>query len=205
MKYNTEEVSALLPDYLGFIFWEPSKRSFEGSMSRDISGPKRVGVFVNADPAEIILQVYEHSLSAVQLHGKETPGYCTQLRELLNSQHTSGIEIIKAFAIDKEFNFKLLKEYEISCDFFLFDTRGDLPGGTGRRFDWQLLRNYKMEKPYFLSGGIGPSDAVSIKSFLALPEAENCYAIDLNSRFETKPGLKDVEALKSFMKEIGYL
>lgn len=205
MKYNPVEVSELRPDYLGFIFWEPSRRFFNGCISDIISGPKRVGVFVDAAPEDIVLQVYEHNLDAVQLHGSEKPDTCKYLRELLGAQHTSGIEIIKAFAIDEEFDFDALKDYEESCDFFLFDTRGDLPGGTGRRFDWKLLNNYKLNKPYFLSGGIGPSDAAAIKTFLSRTEAEKCYAIDLNSRFEIEPGLKDLEALQTFIEEIGYL
>ncbi|MGB5692793.1 MAG: phosphoribosylanthranilate isomerase [Flavobacteriaceae bacterium] len=205
MKYNSDDVAELRPDYLGYIFWEPSRRYFDGSISGRRSGPKRVGVFVDAAPEDIVLLVYEHCLDAVQLHGKEAPAYCRHLREILGTQHSSGIEIIKAFAVDEGFNFDPLKEYESSCDFFLFDTRDELPGGTGRRFDWRLLKNYELNKPYFLSGGIGLSDAEAIKSFLLQPEAENCYAIDLNSRFEIKPGLKNVKALKSFMKEIGYL
>lgn len=205
MKYNPVEVSELRPDYLGFIFWEPSRRFFDGCISDSISGPKRVGVFVDAAPEDIVLKVYEHNLGAVQLHGSEKPDTCKYLRELIGAQHTRGTEIIKAFAIDEEFNFETLNEFVDSCDFFLFDTRGDLPGGTGRRFDWKLLSNYKLIKPYFLSGGIGPSDADAIKSFLSRPEAKNCHAIDLNSRFETEPGLKDVAALQSFIKEIGYI
>ncbi len=205
MKYNPEEVAELHPDYLGYIFWQPSSRFFDGSISDDHSGPKRVGVFVDATPEEIVLLVYEHKLDAVQLHGEETAEYCSRLNKLLGTPDSSGIELIKAFAVNEDFNFDLLKEYESSCDFFLFDTKGELPGGTGRRFDWRLLKNYKLNKPYLLSGGIGPADVKEITSFLSQPEAENCYAIDLNSRFEIKPGLKNVKALKSFMKEIGYL
>ncbi len=205
MKYNSVEVSELRPDYLGFIFWEPSRRFFSGCISDIIADPKRVGIFVDAAPEDIVLKVYEHNLDAVQLHGSEKPDTCKYLGDHIGEQHSTGIEIIKAFAIDEAFDFEVLKEYEDSCDFFLFDTRGDLPGGTGRRFDWKLLNNYKLNKPYFLSGGIGPSDAAAIKTFLSRTEAEKCYAIDLNSRFEIEPGLKDLEALQTFIEEIGYL
>ncbi len=203
MKYNPNEVSELRPDYLGYIFWEPSKRYFDRSISDNLSGPKRVGVFVNATPEDIILKVYEHNLDAIQLHGSENPGYCNNLRKLIGTQHSPGIEMIKAFAIDEDFDFESLNEYEAACDFFLFDTKGDLPGGTGHQFNWQLLSNYKLNKPYFLSGGIRPTDAESVSSFLKRPEAEYCYAIDVNSGFETEPGLKDVEALESFIKKLG--
>ncbi|MEN8789002.1 MAG: phosphoribosylanthranilate isomerase [Flavobacteriaceae bacterium] len=205
MKYNPDEVSELRPDYLGFIFWEPSKRYFDRAISDNLTGPDRVGVFVDAAPEDIVLQVYEHKLDAIQLHGSEDPGYCNDLRELIRTQHSTGIDLIKAFAIDKDFDFDMLNKYEATCDFFLFDTRADLPGGTGEQFDWRLLSNYKLNKPYFLSGGIGPADADAIKSFQTRPEAEYCYAIDVNSGFETEPGLKNIEALESFMEKIGYI
>lgn len=205
MKYNPVEVSELRPDYLGFIFWEPSKRYFDRTISDKLAGAQRVGVFVDAAPEDIVLQLYEHNLDAIQLHGSEKPGYCNNLRELIHSRHSQQIDLIKAFAIDEDFEFDVLKEYEVSIDFFLFDTRAELPGGTGRQFDWQLLRNYNLNKPYFLSGGIGPADADALKSFQRRPEAEFCHGIDVNSGFETEPGLKNIEALDSFMKEIGYL
>jgi phosphoribosylanthranilate isomerase len=205
MKYNSAEVATLRPDYLGFIFWEPSARYFDGSIPRGLEGPRRVGVFVDASPAEVVIQVFEHNLNAVQLHGAESPEYCRDLRKLIAADPPFKVDLIKAFAIHEDFDFKALEAYETYCEYFLFDTRGELPGGTGRQFNWKLLSNYSLAKPYFLSGGIGPKDAKAVRSFLSQPEAVNCHAIDINSKFETEAGRKDVSALKKFMNEIGHM
>lgn len=204
MKYNIEEVAALQPDFLGFIFWEPSSRYFnQGSSDHPIQS-KKVGVFVDSPIEDIILQIYEHELDAIQLHGQEDPIYCTRLKDIFSENSISNIELIKAFAVNETFDFEGLVPYEPVCDYFLFDTRGELPGGTGRRFDWSLLKKYSSGKPFFLSGGIGPGDAAEIKKFLERAEAQNCYAIDINSRFEKKPGLKDIDVLNKFIEEIGF-
>jgi len=223
MKLNTAEVAALQPDYLGFIFWEPSSRFFDAEIPELPSGVQKVGVFVDASIDEILAKVKKYKLQAVQLHGKEGPEFCAQLRIRSNAigvrssavgvksngvsvrssaAETSPAEpklkIIKAFPIKDNFDFSLLKPYEEICDFYLFDTKGKLPGGNGYAFDWRVLKNYSSTKPYFLSGGIGLEDIVAIREFMQRPESENCYVIDVNSRFEMEPGLKAVEKLKEF-------
>ncbi len=205
MKHNTEDVAGLQPDYLGFIFWEPSSRYFKGSIPEEIGNAKKVGVFVNAPLEEIVLRVFEYDLHAIQLHGEEDPEYCRKIKSLIANNDISKIEIIKAFAVDEHFNFNDLSDFEDVCDYFLFDTRGELPGGTGKRFDWQLLRNYPSRKPYFLGGGIGSSEAKTIVDFMSKPEAKYCYSIDVNSKFEREPGLKNIQALKKFIEDIDHM
>ncbi len=197
MNKNAAEVATLNPDYLGFIFWEPSKRHFD---EKPIILPhriKKVGVFVDAYIEEIVEKVNTHKLVAVQLHGKESPDYCRTLKSELK-----GVDIIKVFSLKDEFDFKELEPYESVCDYYLFDTKGKLPGGNGYKFDWQILKDYPSKKPYFLSGGIGPMDLDSIKEFMKLPNSNLCHAIDVNSQFEIEPGLKDLGALKDFIKEL---
>lgn len=232
-KHNVEEVAALQPDYLGFIFWEPSSRFFDGMISSLDPGIKKVGVFVDAEREEVLEKVKKYKLDAVQLHGKESAEFCKELEKnlfvisnrhpelvegkgekskeipqsLCSFQNDRKIDIIKAFSINPdsyrdEFDFYVLKEYEDVCDYFLFDTKGKLPGGTGLTFDWKVLKDYPFSKPYFLSGGIGLENLDSLLSFLRTQESKYCHAIDVNSRFETAPGLKDVEKLKEFKKII---
>ena len=118
----------------------------------------------------------------------------------------SGItEIIKAFSIDMDFDFDSLKPYETVCDYFLFDTKGKLPGGNGITFDWTILKNYSLTKPFFLSGGIGLNEVESLSAFLSSPESKYCYAIDVNSKFEIEPGLKSMELLKAFKEKMRQL
>ena len=197
MNKNTAEVGALKPDYLGFIFWEPSKRNYDGQPVTLPHSIKKVGVFVDAYMEEIVEKVKTHQLLAVQLHGKESPGFCRMLKSELK-----GVDIIKVFSIKEDFDFKDLDPFESVCDFYLFDTKGKLPGGNGYKFNWRILKDYPSKKPYFLSGGIGPEDLDSIKEFMNLPESNHCHAIDVNSKFEIGPGLKDIGKLKDFIKEL---
>ena len=203
MKYNTADVASLRPDYLGFIFWEPSARYFKGSMPELDPAIKKVGVFVNAAPEEIVMRTFEYNLQLIQLHGQESPDYCRDLKLLLAGENTELPEIVKAFALDENFDFELLTSYEDVCDYFLFDTRSDLPGGSGKKFNWKLLSNYRLGKPFFLSGGIGSQDVESIKEFSNQPGAKYCYGIDVNSKFEKEPGLKDTKSLEEFMSGMG--
>ena len=197
MKHNTVEIGALKPDYLGFIFWEPSKRYFDGTPTVLPHSIKKVGVFVDAYIEEIIEKVITHQLLAVQLHGNETPEFCGTLKSGLK-----GVDIIKVFSIKDKFNFKELETFESVCDYYLFDTKGKLPGGNGYKFNWEVLKDYHSKKPFFLSGGIGLKDMDSIQEFRQRPESKYCHAIDVNSKFEIKPGLKDIEKLKEFIKNI---
>ena len=186
---NIAALSDLAPDYMGFIFWENSKR-FVNNPTPDLPASiKKTGVFVDASPAYITDMVKQHQLQAVQLHGEESPNFCQKL-------HALGLEIIKAFAVDASFDFSVLEAYETVCTYFLFDTKGPLPGGNGNRFDWSVLRNYPSVKPFFLSGGIGPGDQNAIASIINL-NLPLC-AIDINSQFEIEPGLKNIEIIKQF-------
>ena len=201
MKYqdNIKKVAALQPDYLGFIFYEKSKRHFgENFMPQIPHSIKKTGVFVDTEINEAIDKINFYHLYAVQLHGNESPEYCEKLK-------TYNIEIIKAFSIDENFNFDDLKSYETVCDYFLFDTKGKLPGGNGYTFDWSLLENYSSKKPFFLSGGIGIEQTKELKTFLQSEVSNYCYAIDVNSKFEIEAGLKDIEKLKELKNLINEL
>jgi phosphoribosylanthranilate isomerase len=207
MKYqdNIEQVAALQPDYLGFIFYTKSTRNFGAQTIPVISDAiKKTGVFVDANINFIIDKIKGYGLKAVQLHGKESPKFCNDLRncyaELVST--TQPIEVIKVFSIKDEFNFEALKPYENVCDYFLFDTKGKLPGGNGYTFNWNVLNHYPFTKPFFLSGGIGLEQIDAIKKFQKSEASKYCYAIDVNSKFEIQPGLKKIEALKEFKNSV---
>ena len=202
---NTLEVATLDPDYLGFIFWEPSKRYFKGTIPKLPASIKKVGVFVDAPLKEILKKVNTYDLQAVQLHGNESPEFCNDLKTINKDRskaiEESNLEIIKVFSIKDDFDFSILTPYENVCDYFLFDTKGKLPGGNGFTFSWEVLKSYPSTKPYFLSGGIGLEEIEKIREFQQRPESKYCHAIDINSKFESEPGLKDVKKLKEF-KEV---
>jgi phosphoribosylanthranilate isomerase len=189
MKYpeNILEVGALLPDYMGFIFWEKSARYFDGEMPELPKSIRKVGVFVDASVDEIVEKINTYDLQAVQLHGQESVEFCESLKKNIPNL----TDIIKVFSILDTFDFAVLKPFEKVCDFFLFDTKGKLPGGNGTTFDWKVLENYPSTKPFFLSGGIGIEELDSINEILKtnLP----IYAIDVNSKFEIEPGLKNIQ------------
>ena len=177
---NILEIGNLLPDYLGFIFYKKSARFFEGEIPQMDKSIKKVGVFVN-ETDEIVTEIIKkHTLDCIQLHGNESAEFCQNLQK-------QNVEIIKVFSIDDDFDFNELNEYENVCDYFLFDTKGKLHGGNGYTFNWKLLEKYKSSKPLFLSGGIGLDEIEEIKK-LKLP----IFAIDVNSKFETEPGLKNI-------------
>ena len=190
---NIKALSALTPDYMGFIFWALSSRYLETTTPELPSAIKKTGVFVDASVDYIQSMVLQHKLQAVQLHGEETPHYCALVQDF-------GVEVIKAFSIKDSFDFSQLDPYETSSDFFLFDTKGELPGGNGYGFDWSLLTNYPFQKPFFLSGGIGLEHTSQIKALLNtdLP----LHAIDVNSKFELAPALKNIDALTQFKNEL---
>jgi phosphoribosylanthranilate isomerase len=193
MNKNTSAVASLCPDYLGFIFWEPSKRYFSSGMPAIPHTIKKVGVFVDASLTEVKQKVAEFQLLLVQLHGQESAAYCQELKTLLPQ-----IKIIKVFSVLDHFDFGQLAEFEALCDHYLFDTKGALPGGNGYRFNWDVLKDYPSTKTFFLSGGIGLADTDALREFLKRPEAKYCHAVDVNSTFEVEPGLKDIEQLKAF-------
>ncbi|WP_297765074.1 phosphoribosylanthranilate isomerase [uncultured Muriicola sp.] len=210
MKYieNMEAVAALEPDYLGFIFWEPSKRYSTGKLPSLPLSIKRVGVFVDASIDEILEKLIQVPLDLIQLHGKETAQFCAELKEELQRlekahQKTKGTyKIIKAFSVGTTFTFEKLTPYESCCDYFLFDTKGPLPGGNGFTFDWHLMSSYTSDIPFFLSGGIGLANIPELSEFLASPLAQKCHAIDVNSKFEISPGLKNTKDLQIFINKL---
>ena len=188
---NITEIAALQPDYLGFIFYDKSPRHFENSIPHLDKSIKKVGVFVNAPYEEIEEKVKQFELDLIQLHGDESPEFCALIENKLS-------KVIKAFSVHNEFNFNILNKYVNYCSYFLFDTKGINYGGNGIAFDWTILKNYHLQKPYILSGGIAPESLEKITSFLK-EKHNNCHAIDLNSKFEIAPGLKNPKTLKKFI------
>jgi len=200
LKHNAAAVTRLLPDYIGLIFWEGSKRFVSEPLEEACdNSPEKVGVFVDAGETYVIQKTREYNLDLLQLHGSETPEYCTRLKNLAFETLGKELKIIKAFAVGQTFNFQELNTYLGTCDFFLFDSRGPLPGGNGTSFNWSLLQQYPQEIPFFLSGGISLSDQAKLIEFLNSPASAKCHALDVNSGFEISPGLKDIEKLKQFM------
>lgn len=200
MKYleNIQEVAALQPDYLGFIFYEKSKRNFDGIIPGIPISIKKTGVFVNATIAFVVDKIQKYDLQAVQLHGDESVEYITELRGQF--ERSRELEIIKVFGIKAAFNFDILKPYADLVDYFLFDTKGKERGGNGIVFDWKVLEKYPYEKPFFLSGGIGLEQLSAIHKIRKtdLP----IYALDINSKFELEAGLKSVENIKKFKRNV---
>jgi len=193
---NIREVAELKPDLMGFIFYSYSSRYATGKLDPEIltrvsPSVKKTGVFVNAGFEEITGTVRKYSLDIVQLHGNETPDICLRLRE-------TGIPVIKAFNITESSGFKLCSEFINCTDYFLFDTVTSDYGGSGNKFDWKILDKYDLDHPFFLSGGITFQD---VNKILEITNPA-FYGIDLNSRFEIKPGLKNIETLKKFISDI---
>ena len=186
------ELSGLEPDFLGFIFYPKSPRNFRGSIEGLNPDVKRVGVFVNEQPEQILELVQKHNLDVIQLHGEESVKECELLRE--------NAEIWKVFGVDSEFDFEHLSPYLKAVDKFLFDTKSEARGGTGISFNWAKLKEYHLDKPFILSGGIGPNHAKELKGLSkSLPQM---CGIDINSRFEIEPGIKDIELVKRFIDEL---
>ena len=193
---NISGVVSALPDFMGFIFYPKSKR-FVGSefsaqtMQSVPESVKKVGVFVDELPENVMEICKKLGLDVAQLHGNETPGYCLKIQD-------SGLPVFKAFSVDDQFEFSQLEAYPGVCDYFLFDTKGHVPGGTGQKFNWRLLKNYQVHIPFFLSGGIGPDDLEAIRRF----EHPRWRGIDINSGFESEPALKNIEKVKNFIFDI---
>jgi phosphoribosylanthranilate isomerase len=199
MKYqdNISEVAQMQPDFLGFIFHEPSVRHFEGTIPEISDTIEKVGVFVDEKVEFISSQIEKHKLTVIQLHGHESPEICRLLK-------SSGVRVIKVFSIKNEFDFSVLEPYENVCDYFLFDTKGKLAGGNGYTFNWSVLEQYPSTKLFFLSGGIGLNQVENLNHFQASEASKYCYAIDVNSQFEIEPGLKNLEKLKEFKMQLSF-
>lgn len=197
MKFpeNIAEISALQPDFMGFIFYPNSKR-FVGvdfspkSLEKLPETIKKVAVFVNEDVNRILEIQRQFSFDFVQLHGNESVSECEFLKE-------NNIKIIKAFSIDETFNFEVLNAYEMVCDYFLFDTKTPGFGGSGKIFNWQLLENYKLEKPFFLSGGLNLESIEKIRK-LNYPQL---IGLDFNSQLEDEDLKKNKEKVTEVIRE----
>lgn len=201
MKYidNIAELCNLSIDYIGMIFYSKSPRYIETIPSISIQQLKdittcaniqRIGVFVNEDIEYVLGKAKEYQLDYVQLHGNESPEYCKEL--------SKSITIIKAFSIFCSDDFTNIEQYTDSCEYFLFDTKTESYGGSGKKFDWSILDKYTKIIPFFLSGGISFTDVEQIKR-MTHPQF---YGIDINSRFEKEPGLKDIELLTQFLNKL---
>ena len=190
---NIREVEALGIDMMGFIFWPKSSRYVSERPDYLPKHVKRVGVFVNEDPEQVKRLAADYRLDYIQLHGQESPEQISHLSPL-----TSHLSIIKAFNIATAEDLLQTQPYEGVADLFLFDTKGKSVGGNGEKFDWDVLDAYHGSTPFLLSGGIGPDDAERVNAF----HHPKCIGIDLNSRFELSPGLKDINKLKEFLKKI---
>jgi len=192
---NLEDLVSLHPDFIGFIFFAKSPRYVIDKLDPELFGVvpdaiKKVGVFVNEEFEKVVEYVESFGLNMVQLHGTESPEYCQRLNKFAS--------VIKAFAVSKSFDFSQLVPYEGKADFFLFDTKTEKHGGSGQKFNWDLLDNYASETPFFLSGGIGEDDIPEILS----RNFKGCYAIDINSKVEVSPGLKDMNLIKKIKDKL---
>lgn len=194
---NIKQVAALKPDFMGFIFYPKSKRFVGDDFVIPPISPeiKKVGVFVNANASFIIDKVDEHKLDLIQLHGDEKPEFCEVLNHI--------VPVIKAFGIDETFDFRILESYKNVCSYFLFDTKTKEYGGSGKQFDWTILEKYDNSLQFFLSGGIGLEEIQRLK----IEKLEdwkigklNIHVIDVNSKFEVKPGIKDIKELEKLIK-----
>lgn len=198
-----EEQMVKLPEtgatFAGLIFYPKSPRYVLRQMTttqiKKETNVNKVGVFVNASVEEVLHMVDECRLHMVQLHGDETPRFCEKIADY--------ISVVKAFRISDSDNIAWrIKDYMDVCDMFMFDTEGAGYGGTGKKFDWGKLSGVEVGKPYFLSGGIEPADVEKLKAFSKLPEAKALFAIDINSKFEVVPGVKDMEKIKNFIQQL---
>jgi phosphoribosylanthranilate isomerase len=193
---NIRDLIQLKPDYIGLIFFPKSKRLVSEEEAENITkeipvGIKKVGVFVNTLQSEIVRIAHLFNLDYIQLHGDESPDYCSEFKDI-------NLPVIKAFGVTDNFDFNSLEKYKDACEYFLFDTKSQDYGGTGTKFNWEILHNYQGEKPFFLSGGIGSEDVIKIKKL----KLKNLYAIDINSRFELEPAIKNMQLLSVFFNEL---
>lgn len=187
--------AGILPDYSEERLQKMKKRETEETKNTELTYPRKVGVFVDDMPQNIVTRVYNYNLDYVQLHGNEQPVMLDNLRRTLDPDIHPGIKIIKAISIKSKDDIRRWRDYWGTADMLLFDTQCSGYGGSGERFDWNVLEDYDGDIPFLLSGGIGPDDAERVLTF----HHPMCVGIDLNSRFETEPGIKDVARLKAFI------
>jgi phosphoribosylanthranilate isomerase len=192
---NIKDLVQFPINWMGLIFYEKSPR-YAGDLEAsalEIVPPsiQKTGVFVNASAENILERVRQYDLQAVQLHGEESPAFCRELQ-------SQGVQVIKTFSIEKSEDLKSCIFYEDACDYYLFDTKTSKYGGSGKKFDWQALSFYEGKTPFFLSGGIDLEDAATIHQF----NHPGLFAVDLNSRFEILPGIKDTKKIKKFINAL---
>ncbi len=194
---NIADIALLPIDYMGFILYPKSPRfifkiqnAIRSVLSERI---KKTAVSVNLSQQLLLDVVNEFNFSAVQVHGKESPEYCNFLKK-----EKPELTIFKAVGVDAHFDFNSLTDYRNEIDFFLFDTKSEAHGGTGKKFSWHVLDSYKLEKPFFLSGGISLDDVETLKLF----NHPQCVGYDINSRFERAPALKNVELVAQFINNV---
>ncbi len=187
---NIHDVTALMPAYLGFIFYQKSPRYVGDDFVMPVISTAlcKTGVFVNEDVDTIHRLVKKYRLDAVQLHGNESVATCETLK-------SAGIKIIKAFSVDDEFDFTVTRLYEPVVDYFLFDTKGKYYGGNAQSFNWKLLEKYNQRIPFFLSGGISPENVSGVNEVQHM----NIHAVDVNSGVEKSPGVKDIQKLNQLL------
>ena len=185
-------LSCVKPDFIGFIFHEKSKRNVSDNVNVDFGRCKKVGVFVNKSRLEVLKIVDIYKLDIVQLHGDESNDDCEYFR-------ANGLGVFKAFSISNDFDFETTKLYEQNCDKFIFDAKGENYGGNGIKYNWDLLKKYKGDTPFMLSGGININDTDDINSF----KHDKFVGVDVNSGFEDSPGLKNIDVLIKFKEKIG--
>ena len=206
---NIRQVAELGVDWIGMIFWPKSPRNVTmipthagiiPDRGTDIGQfqAKRVGVFVDEMAQNIVTRVVNFKLDMVQLHGHESPTLIRNLRRTLDPDIRPDIKFIKTISIGSRNDLAAYKDYEDCADYFLFDTKCAEVGGSGQQFDWSVLDAYDGPKPFLLSGGIGPDDAGRVRAF----SHPRCVGIDLNSRFETAPAVKDIQKLKAFLDQL---
>jgi phosphoribosylanthranilate isomerase len=197
---QVKQLDAMGVDFAGFIFYPKSPRY----VVRHLAGEQvkraklrlgKVGVFVNATYDDVMKQVDSYGLDMVQLHGDETPRFCEQL--------SNYITVIKVFRLGEDDPIDwLIRPYQESCDMFLFDTEGAGYGGTGKKFNWDRLKSADIDKLFFLSGGIEPGDAEKLKEFAGEPVAKKMFSIDINSKFETGAGIKDLKKIRTLLNSV---
>ena len=194
-----EQLGGMGVTFAGFIFYPKSPRyvfkHLTTSQIRKENSVNKVGVFVNAGIEEVLHMVDECRLHMVQLHGDETPKYCEKIADY--------VSVVKAFRVSENDNLEwMIRPYMDVCDMFMFDTMGAGYGGTGKKFNWSMLKDATIGKPFFLSGGIEQGDEEKLKEFANLPVGKALFAVDINSKFEISPGIKDMEKVKEFVTNL---
>jgi len=193
------QLAGLGVSFAGFIFYPKSPRYVFRHMTttqiRKENSINKVGVFVNSTIEEVLHLVDECRLHMVQLHGDESPKFCEKI--------SNYVSVVKAFRLSENDSVEwMIRPFMEVCDMFMFDTMGAGYGGTGKKFDWTVLKKETIGKPFFLSGGIEPGDEEKLKEFEQEPVAKALFAIDINSRFEISPGVKDMQKVKLFAERL---